>query len=62
MICNTVKCEAVEVNAEPGVCPGAARTEQGEVFAIVARTPESKGICLQALSAMSPMKLAIVPD
>jgi uncharacterized repeat protein (TIGR04076 family) len=56
---NTVKCEAVKVNTESGVCPGIARTRQGEVYEIGARTPEPEGICLQALSAIGPMKLAM---
>ncbi len=56
---NDIKCEAVEVKTDSGVCPGIAGTEKGEVFLIGARTPESKGICCQAFSAISPMKLAL---
>lgn len=40
------------------MCPGLARTEEGEVFIIGARTPDSRGICCQALNAIHPMKLA----
>jgi uncharacterized repeat protein (TIGR04076 family) len=59
MIYNRIKCEAIAVNTESGICPGVAKTERGEVFIIGARTPDSKGICCQALSAISPMKLAM---
>lgn len=56
---NNIRCEAVDVKTESGVCTGLARTERGEVFILGARTPDSKGICCQALSAISPMKLAL---
>ena len=59
MTYNRIRCEAVDVKSESGVCPGLAQTEQGEVFILGARTPEGKGICCQALSALSPMKLAL---
>jgi uncharacterized repeat protein (TIGR04076 family) len=56
---NVIKCEAVKVSTNSGICPGVAKTEQGEVFIIGSRTPDSKGICCQAFSAISPMKLAM---
>jgi uncharacterized repeat protein (TIGR04076 family) len=56
---NSIRCEAVDVKTDTGVCPGVARTELGEMFVIGARTPESKGICCQAFAAMSPMKLVM---
>jgi uncharacterized repeat protein (TIGR04076 family) len=59
MIYNRIKCEAVGVSTESGICPGVAKTGKGEVFILGARTPDSKGICFQALSAISPMKLAM---
>jgi len=59
MVYNNVRCEAIAVNTDSGVCPGVAKTEQGEMFIIGPRTPGSKGICCQALSAISPMKLAM---
>jgi len=59
MIYNQIKCEAIAVKTDSGVCPGVAKTEQGETFLIGARTPAPKGICCQALSAISPMKLAL---
>jgi uncharacterized repeat protein (TIGR04076 family) len=60
MILNEIRCEAVKVNTETGICPGMAKTERGEVFIIDARTPASKGICCQAFSAMASMKLAMM--
>ncbi len=59
MIYNNIRCEAITVNTDSGTCPGVAKTEQGEVFILSGRTPDSKGICFQALSALSPMKLAM---
>jgi hypothetical protein len=41
---NLIKCEAVKVNTHSGICPGVAKIEQGEVFIMGARTPNSKGI------------------
>jgi hypothetical protein len=54
-----IKCEAVEVRTESGICPGLAKTRQGEVCTLGARTPEPKGICIQALNAIHPMALAM---
>jgi uncharacterized repeat protein (TIGR04076 family) len=59
MVYNTIRCEAITVKTESGICPGVAKTEQGEGFIIGGRTPDSKGICCQAFSAISPMKLAM---
>ena len=60
MILNQIKCEVITVNTDTGICPGIAKTERGEVFIIGARTPESKGICCQAFSAIAPMKLVMM--
>jgi len=60
MINHEIKCEAIKVNTDTGVCPGMAKTEKGEVFIIGARTPASKGICCQSFSAIAPMKLALM--
>ena len=60
MIFNQIRCEAISVNTDTGVCPGLAKTEQGEVYIIGARTPEARGICCQAFSAMASMKLAMM--
>ena len=59
MILNQIKCEAVAVNRETGICPGLAKTQKGETFIIGPRTPVSSGICCQAFSAIAPMKLAM---
>ncbi len=60
MILNQIKCEAIKVNSDTGICPGMAKTKQGEVFIIGGRTPASPGICYQAFSAIAPMKLAMM--
>ena len=59
MTYNHIRCEAVDVKTESGICPGLAKTVQGEVFMIGPRTPEGIGICCQALGAISSMKLAL---
>ena len=34
MVYNTVKCEAVKVDTDSGICPGVAKTELGETLII----------------------------
>jgi uncharacterized repeat protein (TIGR04076 family) len=60
MTLNEIKCEAIHVNTDSKICPGIAKTEQGEVFIMGGRTPEPKGICCQAFSAIGPMKLTMM--
>ena len=54
-----IRCEAVEVRTESGICPGLAETQQGEVYTLGARTPEPQGMCIQALNAIHPMAHAM---
>ncbi len=56
---NQIKCEVAKVNTDTGICPGVAETKLGETFIIGARTPDSKGICCQAFSALASMKLSM---
>jgi hypothetical protein len=60
VILNQIKCEAVDVKTESGICPGIAKTERGETHLIGARTPGPNGICCQAFGSLSPMKLAMM--
>jgi uncharacterized repeat protein (TIGR04076 family) len=60
MIPNRVRCQAVAVRTESKVCPGLAKTEQGETYVLDARTPGPRGICCQAFAAMSAQKLALM--
>lgn len=53
---NVIQCEAVRVNTDSGTCPGIAKTRQGEVYEIGARTPEKTGMCCQAFVALSSMR------
>ncbi|MBN1696060.1 MAG: hypothetical protein JW881_00985 [Spirochaetales bacterium] len=57
---NRIKCVAVKVNTDSGICPGIAQTKQGETFIIGARTPASTGMCCQAFTSLAPMKLAFM--
>lgn len=56
---NEIKCQAIAVNTDSGVCPGIAETKRGEVFVIGGRTPQPDGICSQAFSAIASMRLAM---
>ena len=56
---NDIRCEAVDVQTDSGICPRVANTEKGEVSLIGARTPKSRGICCQAFGAINSMKLAM---
>jgi len=60
MIPHQIRCHAVSVNTESKVCPGIAKTEQGEVYVLDARTPGPRGICCQAFTALSATKLAMM--
>ena len=56
-----IKIEAVHVNTENRICPGLAKTEQGEAFTLSARTPaSSKGICRSALGAIDSMAFSMM--
>jgi uncharacterized repeat protein (TIGR04076 family) len=60
MIPHQIRCQAVAVNTESKVCPGIAKTEQGEVYVLDARTPGPRGICGQAFSALNAIKTAMM--
>ncbi len=60
MAINAIKCEAIDVRTDSGICPGMAKTQKGEVYILGARTPESKGICSSALTAIHPWSLAMM--
>lgn len=50
---HSIKCEAIDVQTNSGICPGIAKTQKGEMYIIDGRTPESPGICSNAFSALS---------
>jgi uncharacterized repeat protein (TIGR04076 family) len=54
-----IKCAAVEVRTDSDICPGMAKTRQGETFTFGARTPTGAGICSSAFGAIHPMALAM---
>jgi hypothetical protein len=61
MIPHRIKIEASVVRTETRICPGMAKTKQGEVYVADARTPAgSQGICCQAFAAMSPFRGAMM--
>jgi uncharacterized repeat protein (TIGR04076 family) len=59
MIDYTIKCEAIDVRTESGICPGLAKTEKGETYELGARTPAENGICASALTSLFPMSMAM---
>lgn len=54
-----IQVEALSVRTETKICPGLAKTEQGEVYVLDARTPADNGLCCQALTAMNSMRLVL---
>ena len=38
-----IKCVAVGVRTESGICPGSAKCQKDETYTFTARTPEPKG-------------------
>jgi hypothetical protein len=56
---NHIKCEAVAVRTDAGICPGVAKTRQGEVYELDARTPAPVGICCQAMATLNATRLAM---
>jgi hypothetical protein len=50
---NSIKCQALEVRTESGICIGLAKTKKGEVSIIDGRTPESGGMCSNAFCAFA---------
>ncbi len=47
-----IRCEAVEVNTENGVCIGMAQVKEGESYLFSSRTPEAT-MCSNAFCALS---------
>ena len=54
-----IRCVAQEVRTDSKICPGLAKTEQGETYLFDARTPGSRGICGQAFTAMNSLRMAL---
>lgn len=54
-----VKCEAIEVKTDSGICPGLAKTKKGEQFVLTGRTPEGKGMCINSVPVVYPMVLSM---
>ncbi len=54
-----IRCEAVEVNTDTGVCPGSARVKKGETYIIGPRISGDPGMCGRAFASLHPMALAM---
>ncbi|MBY9005603.1 MAG: hypothetical protein KGD63_02495 [Candidatus Lokiarchaeota archaeon] len=54
MLKHSIKIEAIEINTDSGICPGMAKTKNGEINILGARTPNGDGICSSALTAIQP--------
>jgi len=59
MIPSQIQCEALNVRTDTKICPGLAKTEQGESYLLSARTPGPNGICCQAMTAMNSLRMAL---
>jgi len=55
----SIKCEAVKIGTESGMCPGSAKCQKGETYILTARTPEPTGMCGRAFAAIHPMAFAM---
>lgn len=53
MTVNSIKCKAIEVRTESGICVGLAKTKEGEECIIDGRTPEAKGMCSNAFCSLA---------
>jgi hypothetical protein len=49
----SIKCVAIDVRTDSGICAGMAKTAKGEEHVIDGRTPESPGMCSNAFCALS---------
>lgn len=54
-----IKCVAVDVRSESGICPGSAKCQRDETYILTARTPEPTGMCGRAFAAVHPMAFAM---
>jgi uncharacterized repeat protein (TIGR04076 family) len=54
-----VKCEAIEVRTETGVCLGSAKCKKGETYILTARTPGPIGMCSSSFTAINQMVFAL---
>ncbi len=54
-----IKCVAVDVRTESGVCNGSARCRKGETYIITARTPEPAGIFGRAFVSIQSAAFAM---
>jgi uncharacterized repeat protein (TIGR04076 family) len=56
---NHIRCEAAVVRTDTAICPGVAKTKQGEVYELGGRTPAPVGMCCQAMTALNSTRLAM---
>jgi hypothetical protein len=54
-----IRCEAMTVRTDTGICPGMAKTRKGEIYEIGNRTPEPEGMCCQAFGALHAVRTAM---
>jgi uncharacterized repeat protein (TIGR04076 family) len=59
MLTYPIRIEAVEVRTESGICPGMAKTRQGETHVLTGRTPEGSGVCANSLNALYPIAMSM---
>ncbi|MGO9613592.1 MAG: hypothetical protein ACLPX5_11220 [Dissulfurispiraceae bacterium] len=58
MVGYDIKCEAIDVHSDSGICPGSAKCRKRETYILTARTPEG-GMCGRAFAAVHPMAFAM---
>jgi uncharacterized repeat protein (TIGR04076 family) len=55
---NKIKCVAVEVRNESGICSGSAKCKLNETYILTGRTPDH-GMCGRAYASIHPMAFAM---
>lgn len=54
-----IKCEAIRVLSDAGICSGSAKCRTGETYVLGLRTPEPNGMCARAFHSVHPTAFAM---
>jgi len=54
-----IKCEAIRVLSDTGICSGSAKCRTGETYVLGLRTPEPNGMCARAFHSVHPTAFAM---
>lgn len=54
-----IRCEAIRVLSDTGICSGSAKCRAGETYVLGLRTPEPNGMCARAFHSVHPTAFAM---